>query len=87
MVLFDATRPQELLDLDGLGWLVSNQLKDADVVVLSKADAVDEDALNQTAEKVAVHNPAAGMFPVSALKGLGVEHLRDLILTWNGAGS
>jgi G3E family GTPase len=41
IVLFDATRPAELLDMHMLGQLVTTQVKDADIIAVSKVDAVD----------------------------------------------
>jgi G3E family GTPase len=39
-------RPEELLSVDMLGTLVKKQLDDADVIAISKVDAVDEERIN-----------------------------------------
>lgn len=81
IVLFDATRPSELLDMDGLGNLVTTQVRDADVLVISKADAVDESVLANAAEKVREFNEKAILFNVSAWTGLGFDRLKEYVLT------
>ncbi len=82
VILFDATRPAELLDLEMLGRLVTTQLQDGDVIVISKADAVTETALQEAARKVRAHNDRAEIFNVSAFTGAGFGRLKEIILTW-----
>jgi G3E family GTPase len=82
IVLFDATRPAELLDMDMLGQLVTTQIKDADVIAISKIDAVDEAAVSESAEKVREYNTKAEICNLSSLSGTGVDQLADVILSW-----
>ncbi len=82
IVLFDATRPAELLDLDMLGQLVTTQVKDADIIAISKVDAVGEAAVSESAEKVAGINPEAGVIRLSSFTGQGVTDLVEAILQW-----
>jgi len=84
IVLFDATRPAELLDMDMLGQLVVTQVKDADVIAISKVDAVDEGAAKEAAQKVREFNERAEILNLSSFNGLGVDRIVDLILTWEG---
>ena len=81
IVLFDATRPAELLDMEGLGGLVTTQVRDADLLVISKADAVDETALANAAKRVREYNERAEIFNVSAWTGLGFDRLKELVRT------
>lgn len=82
IVLFDATRPAELLDMDMLGQLVVTQVKDADVVAISKVDAVDESATEEAAQKIREFNESAEILNLSSFTGAGVERIIDIILTW-----
>ncbi len=82
IVLFDATRPAELLDMDMLGQLVVTQVKDADVVAISKVDAVDESATEEAAQKIREFNERAEILNLSSFTGAGVERIIDIILTW-----
>ncbi len=82
VVLFDATRPAELLDMDMLGRLVVTQVKDADIITISKADIAEEADMAMAEEKVRELNPRAEIFRVSSFTGLGFEHLKQDILDW-----
>ena len=82
IVLFDATRPAELLDMDMLGQLVTTQIKDADVIAISKVDAVDDAAVLESAEKVREYNTKADICNLSSFTGAGLDQLADIILTW-----
>jgi len=82
IVLFDATRPAELLDMDMLGQLVTTQIKDADVIAISKIDAVDEAAVSESAEKVREYNTKAEICNLSSFSGTGLDQLADVILSW-----
>jgi G3E family GTPase len=82
VVLFDATRPAELLDMEMLGQLVTTQVKDADVVAISKVDAVDESTLDDTTQKVRELNPKAQILRLSSFTGLGVDQIKQIILEW-----
>jgi len=82
IVLFDATRPAELLDMDMLGRLVTNQVTDADVIAVSKIDAVAEDGLEDTEARVRELNPHAELVRLSSFTGEGMDRLKDVILSW-----
>jgi G3E family GTPase len=82
IVLFDATRPAELLDMDMLGQLVVTQVKDADVVAISKVDAVDEAAILEAAQKIQEINERAEILKLSSFAGVGVDQIIEIILTW-----
>lgn len=82
IVLFDATRPAELLDMDMLGQLVTTQIKDADVIAISKVDAVEEADVNDSSKRVREHNPKADILSLSSFSGLGIDQLVDRIVDW-----
>jgi len=82
IVLFDATRPAELLDMDMLGQLVTTQVKDADVVAISKADSVSESELVRTADMVRALNEEAEILNLSSFTGLGLDRIKQIILEW-----
>jgi G3E family GTPase len=82
IVLFDATRPAELLDMHMLGQLVTTQVKDADIIAVSKVDAVDAGAVQEATAKVSEINPAAGVLQLSSFTGQGVGELVNQILAW-----
>jgi len=82
IVLFDATRPAELLDMDMLGRLVVTQIKDADVVAISKVDSVDAAATEIAAQKVSEINGSAEILLLSSFTGTGVARLREIIVDW-----
>ncbi len=82
IVLFDATRPAELLDMDMLGQLVTTQLKDADIVAISKVDAVDEAATGDSAERIRNYNSQADIFNLSSFKDIGINELAECIIDW-----
>lgn len=82
IVLFDATRPAELLDMDMLGQLVTTQIKDADVIAISKVDAVDDAAIAESAERVREYNAKADICNLSSFSGTGLDQLADIILSW-----
>jgi G3E family GTPase len=84
VVLFDATRPAELLDLDMLGKLVVNQVQDADFLAISKVDAVDEAMLGDVAKRVKEYNDHAEIIFCSAFTGQGLDQIVDVINTWEG---
>ena len=82
IVLFDATRPAELLDMDMLGQLVTTQIKDADVIAISKVDAVDDAAISESAQRVREYNAKADICNLSSFSGTGLDQLTDIILSW-----
>ncbi len=79
IVLFDATRPAELLDLDMLGQLVTTQVKDADIVAISKIDAVDDGAVENSKAGVRSINETADIILLSSFTDVGVAELADII--------
>ena len=85
IVLFDATRPAELLDMDMLGQLVTTQMKDADVIAISKIDAVAPGAVEDASKRVRAYNADADIVPLSAFTDTGVDGLVDTILDWKEA--
>ena len=82
IVLFDATRPAELLDMHMLGQLVTTQVKDADIIAVSKVDAVDAAAVQEATANVREINSEAAVLPLSSFIGLGVDELVEHILAW-----
>jgi len=82
VVLFDATRPAELLDMDMLGQLVTSQVKDADVLAISKVDIVSEDQVQEAIERVRQYNPTAEIIRLSSFKEWGVDRIIEIILDW-----
>lgn len=81
IVLFDATRPAELLDMDMLGQLVTTQVKDADVVAISKVDAIEEETLDDTTAKIRELNAQAEIVRLSSFTGLGMDRIKEIVLT------
>jgi G3E family GTPase len=82
IVLFDATRPAELLDMDMLGTLVTTQVKDGDIIAISKVDAVDEVAVNDSAKRIRDYNSKAEIINLSSFKDLGIDELAQRIIDW-----
>ncbi len=84
VVLFDATRPAELLDMDMLGQLVTTQVKDADIIAISKIDAVDENAVAESASRVRQYNAVAEIVNLSTFADIGIDRLVEMIQAWEG---
>jgi G3E family GTPase len=84
IVLFDATRPAELLDMDMLGQLVVTQVKDADIIAISKVDAVDAASIKESARRIRELNERAEILNISSFTGEGLDQVLDRILTWKG---
>lgn len=82
IVLFDATRPAELLDMDMLGHLVTTQLKDADIIAISKTDVVDATGISQSAKRIRHHNAKAEIVTLSSFKDIGINQLVQQIVDW-----
>lgn len=82
IVLFDCTRPAELLDMDMLGQLVTTQVKDADIIAISKIDAVDEAAVNDSEKSIREHNSKADIVRLSSFNDLGIDELVNRIIAW-----
>jgi len=79
IVLFDTTRATKLLGYETLQRVVTTQLRDADIIALSKSDAVEEEALAGTAESVRVINPRAQIIRLSVTNGDGMEALTRVV--------
>lgn len=82
IVLFDATRPAELLDMDMLGQLVTTQLKDADIIAISKIDAVNKADVDDSAKLIVEHNSKADIVNLSSFKDVGIDELVQRIIDW-----
>ncbi len=75
IVLFDMTRSEKLLNYETLKRLITTQLKDADIVALSKADMVSEEAIGHAGETVHLINPKADIIRLSTRTGMGLSGL------------
>jgi G3E family GTPase len=84
IVLFDATRPAELLDMDMLGRLVVTQVRDADFIAISKVDLVGAGEIDDATRHVSEFNKKAEVFNVSAFSGEGLDKLTEIITDWEG---
>jgi G3E family GTPase len=82
IVLFDATRPAELMDMEMLGRLVVTQLEDADVVAVSKVDLVEQTAIEDSIKRIRQVNETAEIIKLSSFTGLGVDELIERIISW-----
>jgi G3E family GTPase len=80
IVLFDSTRPDELLDMELMGRLVTAQLEDADIVAVSKVDVVTAEEAQRAMEAARTVIPGAHFMQVSAISGQGLSDLVDLIV-------
>ena len=80
IVLFDATRPDELLDMELMGRLVTSQLADADVVAVSKVDAVSPAERDRAMAAAREVIPGAEFIGVSSVTGEGIDVLVDRIV-------
>lgn len=75
IVLFDTTRHDKLLNYESLKRLVTTQLKDADIIALSKIDVVSGEELARSEEAVRQINPGATIVKLSTIKGDGLSDL------------
>lgn len=82
IVLFDATRPAELLDMDMLGQLVTTQVRDADIIAVSKIDAVTEKGVEDSTRRVREYNARAEMVKLSSFRDIGIDTLAGRIMDW-----
>jgi len=82
IVLFDATRPAELLDMEMLGRLVVTQLKDADIIAVSKVDEVEKTSIDESVLRIRQVNEHAETISLSSFTGLGVDQLVERIVGW-----
>ncbi len=79
VVLFDATRADELLDMELMGRLVTSQLADADIVAVSKIDIVSSEEVERAAAAAREVIPGAVFVPVSSVSGEGFDTLIEYI--------
>jgi G3E family GTPase len=79
VVLFDATRPEELLFDDILGNIVVRQVSDADIIAISKIDAVNDEQLVDCEQQVRKINQNAKITRISSTRGDGMRELLKLI--------
>lgn len=79
IVLFDTTRSEKLLRYETLQRLVTTQLKDADIIALSKTDVVSEEVINAAESSVRDINPEADIVRISVKTGNGLRYLVSAI--------
>lgn len=75
IVLLDTGRFEKLLSYETLKRLVSVQLKDADIIALSKVDAVTEEQRMKAEAAAHEVNPSARVLGLSTFSGEGVEEV------------
>lgn len=80
IVLFDTTRAEKLLTYETLERLITTQLKDADIIALSKVDAMENDQVESARRAVVKFNSAATVIRLSTNSGEGVEFLATAAL-------
>lgn len=79
IVLFDTFRQDKLLNYDTLKRLISTQLKDADIIALSKVDLISEDMIEHAKESVLRINPDARVIRLSTRRGDGLTEIVNTI--------
>jgi len=79
VVLFDTTRAAKLLGYETLQRVVTTQLKDADIIALSKSDAITDDSLAKTKESVLAINPRAQIIRLSVTNSDGIAELAQAV--------
>lgn len=79
IVLFDTTRTEKLLTYDTLKRLVTTQIRDADIVALSKIDLSSVDAAAHAEKAVRELNQTAEVIRLSTVTGEGLSVLADRI--------
>jgi G3E family GTPase len=75
IVLFDTTREEKLLTYESLKRLVTTQLRDADIIALSKVDMVSDEAIARAGDAMHLINPGARIVRLSTVTGDGLETL------------
>jgi len=75
IVLFDTTREEKLLTYESLRRLVTTQLKDADIIALSKVDMVSKEVIARAGDAMRFINPGARIVHLSTVTGDGLETL------------
>ncbi len=79
IVLFDTTRADKLLTYDTLKRLVRTQIRDADIVALSKIDVASAEAAAHAEKAVREMNQTALIVRLSTVTGEGLALLADRI--------
>jgi G3E family GTPase len=72
IVLFDTSRQEKLLNYDTLKRLISTQLKDADIIALSKVELISGDMIERARQSVSLINPKARIIDLSTKRGDGL---------------
>ncbi len=80
IVLFDVSRAHKLLTYETLIRLVSTQLRDADIIALSKVDLVGESELGQISDKVKAINSKADYVHLSSITSEGLDELKRSVM-------
>jgi len=80
IVLFDTTRAKKLLTYETLERLVTTQLKDADIIALSKVDVIEKEKVKSIGDEVLKYNPGAEIIRLSTKSGEGLEDLAEAAL-------
>jgi len=79
IVLFDTTRTEKLLTYDTLKRLVNTQIRDADIIALSKIDLSSAEAAEYAEKAVREMNQTAKIIRLSTVTGEGLSVLADRI--------
>jgi len=79
MVVVDASRAAKLEG--GKRLIPSHQVKEAEIVLLSKADLVDERGMERATEAVKALAPDARIVPYSARTMSGIDQIADMVLS------
>ncbi|VAX19569.1 hypothetical protein MNBD_NITROSPINAE04-2169 [hydrothermal vent metagenome] len=80
IVLFDTTRAEKLLTYETLERLVTTQLKDADIIALSKVDAIENAEVDSARKAVSKFNSGAEIIRLSTKSGEGLDDLAEAAL-------
>ena len=79
IVLFDTTRAAKLLGYETLQRVITTQLQDADIIALSKSDAITDQSFVMAKESVSGINPRAQIVRLSVMNGEGMEALAQAV--------
>jgi G3E family GTPase len=79
IVLFDTTRASKLLSYETLQRVITTQLQDADIIALSKSDAITDQSFMTAKGSVSVINPRAQIIRLSVTNGDGIAVLTQAV--------
>jgi G3E family GTPase len=79
IVLFDTTRAAKLLGYETLQRVITTQLQDADIIALSKSDAITVESFATAEESVRAINPRAQIIRLSVTSGDGMAALEQAV--------